>query len=111
MHGQKKDANEHFKKGLLEQNIINYEIKSHDDVDFTFIETLLVPQQKTCQALLNSEINLDSNFVNARQSVISTRNSLVSGGENKSRAYGVKDDKGNLILQLNDLDSYYIEMR
>ena len=67
------DANQHFKNELMSQGINKFDIRTADDVDFDFIENLLLAQKSTCDALLSAQIQLDSNFVNQRQTVISLR--------------------------------------
>lgn len=41
-----------------------FDVKSSEDVTFLFIEKILVAQKSTTNALLNSKIDLEGNFIN-----------------------------------------------
>lgn len=89
------NANQHFKNGLTELNISKFDVKSHENVDFKVLETIFEAQKKTLDALIQSDLILDGNFVNARQSVLS----ITSYGTNDSKlsAYGLKDKNGKFV--------------
>ena len=110
------DANQHFKKELMALEINKHEIRSPDDVDFEFIEHLLEAQKSTCSALLSSQVQLDSNFVNLRQTVVSLRKTQNSRQYSNGlpiphyTSYGLKTQQGQIVYQLNDLDSLFLNL-
>ena len=57
-------ANENFRNNLIKLEINIFDVKSSEDVSFQLIEKILVAQKLTTNALLNSKIDLEGNFIN-----------------------------------------------
>ena len=63
---QKSYATQFFRDELIKLNINQFDVKSSEDVDFKLIENLMIAQKATTNALLKSELNFDSDFINLK---------------------------------------------